>query len=140
MQRLARIALMPLALLMALSGSAIATADEAPARSYPTYTMRLNPDAPSVVAGGSTTITITFKAPYSLYGHPVDLSVVDLPAGITASFAPQTPRIGGTATLSLITSVGFPKSSVALTVSAIVNVTGGDPIGTTTPLTLTVTG
>jgi len=135
-----RIALMPVALLLALSGPGIARADEAPARGYPTYTMRLNPDAPGVVAGGSTTITITFMAPYGLNGYPVELSVVDPPAGIAASFAPRTPRIGGVATLTLITSVGFPASSVALTVSAIVHLTGGDPIGTTTPLTLTVAG
>jgi hypothetical protein len=140
--RIARSAVLPAALLMAVSGSAVALASEPAAagslatQQYPNYTMRLNPADPHLVAGEPTTVRITFRAGHRLYGVPVELSTTGLPNGVIATFNPATPRIGERATMSLVTSVGFPKGRFTVSVTAIT--ISSDPIGTTTPMVLTI--
>ena len=73
-----------------------------------TYTMQLSPASATVQAGTTTTTTISFHASRGLYGTAVDLSVSGLPTGVTASFSPATPRIGGRARLTLTTAPSSP--------------------------------
>jgi hypothetical protein len=136
-RRFVRTAVLPAALLMAVSGSAVAFAGEPAiaAQQYPNYTMRLSPSAPRLRAGESTTVSIRFRAGHRLYGVPVEMSVTGLPSGVTASFTPDTPLIGEPATLTL-TSAGFPKGTFTASVTAIT--ISSDPIGTTAPLNLTI--
>jgi hypothetical protein len=140
-RRLVKMAPVAVALLVALFAPAVAFAGETATagQHHVSYTMRLNPAAPAVHAGETTTIAISFRASHYLHGAPVEMSVSGLPSGVTAVFAPQAPRIGDRITLSLITSVGTPKLAYALTVGAIVHLDSSDPIGTTAPLNLTVT-
>jgi hypothetical protein len=136
---IARSAVLPAALLMAVSGSAVAFASEpaaAATQQYPNYTMRLNPAGPHLVAGETTTVSITFRAGHRLYGVPVELSTTGLPNGVVATFNPATPRIGERATMSLVTTAGFPKGRFTVSVTAIT--VSSDPIGTTTPMVLTI--
>ena len=100
------------------------------------YTTRLNPANPHLAAGGSVTVSITFRAGHRLYGVPVQLSTTGLPSGVTATFNPSTPRIGERATMSLSTTAGFPKGQFTVSVTAAT--ISSDPIGTTTPMVLTI--
>ena len=103
-----------------------------------TYTMRLSPARATVRAGHSTRTTITFSASRRLHGAQVDLSVVGLPSGVTASFSPATPRIGGRSTLTLTAAPSSSTGNFALTVSAITQIFPSDPIGTTSGFDLSI--
>jgi hypothetical protein len=135
---LVRSAVLPAALLMAASGSAVAFASESAAevQQYPNYTMRLTPSDPHLCAGQTTTVSITFRAGHRLYGVPVEMGLTGLPSGVKATFTPSTPRIGERATLSLITETTFPKGRFTVSVTAIT--ISSDPIGTTAPMILTI--
>ncbi len=100
------------------------------------YTMKLSPASATVRAGQTTTTTITFSASRRLSGTAVDLSVSDLPSGVTASFSPATPRIGWTSTLTLTAAPSSAAGMFVLTVTAITEST--DPIGTSTTFGLTI--
>ncbi len=101
------------------------------------YTMQLSPAAAAIQAGDTTSITVSFHASRSLRHTRVDLSVSGLPSGVTASFSPATPRIGGTSTLTLTAAPSSSAGAVALTVNAI-TIDPSDPIGTSTAFDLTV--
>ena len=100
------------------------------------YTMRLSRSSVALQAGHQTRIAISFLAPAALYGVPVALSVSGLPDGVTASFSPSTVAIGGHAVLTLTAAQSLPAGTFAATVTAMS--LSSDPIGTTTPLGLTI--
>ena len=145
---LAKAALLTTALLMAVGGSEVAFASQVPATASVTngmhsasstdsyYTMRLSPSAVTIRAGYQTRIIVSFQAPADLYGTAVDLSVSGLPSGVTASFSPSTGIIGGRAVLTLTAAPSTVAGAFAVTVTAMTE--SSDPIGTTTPLGLTV--
>jgi hypothetical protein len=145
---LLKAALLPTALLLAAGGSQAAFAGQTAATAHATagihaapapgdyYTMQLSPSAVTVRPGYRTRITISFQAPADLNGTPVTLSVSGLPSGVTASFSPRTPTIGGHAVLTLTAAPSTAPGAFAATVTAIT--VSSDPIGTSTPLGLTV--
>ena len=145
---LLKAALLPAALLMAAGGSPAAFASQAAApasvasgiRSAPSpdsyYTMRLSPSSVTVRAGYRTRITVSFQATTDLYGTPVALSISGLPSGVTASFSPPVATIGGRSVLTLTAAPSSAAGAFAVTVTAIT--LSSDPIGTSTPLGLTI--
>jgi len=145
---LLKAALVPAALLMAAGGSQAAFASQAAAtvnvtsdiHSAPSsdsyYTMRLSPSPVTVRAGHRTRITISFQAPADLRGTPVALSVSGLPGGVTASFSPSAAAIGGRPVLTLAAAPSSAAGAFAATVTAMT--LSSDPIGTSTPLGLTI--
>ena len=145
---LLKAALAPAALLMAAGGSQAAFASQAGATANLTsgihsapssdsyYTMRLSPSPVTVRAGHRTRITISFQAPADLYGTPVTLSVSGLPGGVTASFSPSAAAIGGRPVLTLTAATSSAAGAFKATVTAMT--LSSDPIGTSTPLGLTV--
>jgi hypothetical protein len=145
---LLKAALVPAALLMAAGGSQAAFASQTAAaanvtsgvRSAPSqdsyYTMRLSPSSVTVRAGHQTRIIVSFQAPADLYGTAVALSVSGLPSGVTASFSPATAVIGGFSVLTLTAAPSAEAGASAATVTAMS--LSSDPIGTTTPLGLTI--
>jgi len=119
----------------AVAADAASGAHAAPAPdSY--YTMHLSRSSVVVRAGHRTRIAISFSAPAALYGVPVALSVSGLPDGVTASFSPSTVAIGGHAVLTLTAAPSLAADTFAATVTAMS--LSSDPIGTTTPLGLTI--
>jgi hypothetical protein len=144
---LLKAALVPAALLMAAGGSQAAFASQTAAgnvtggvRPAPSqdsyYTMRLSPSSVTVRAGHQTRIIVSFQAPADLYGTAVALSVSGLPSGVTGSFSPATAVIGGFSVLTLTAAPSAAAGASAATVTAMS--LSSDPIGTTTPLGLTV--
>jgi len=145
---LLKAALLPTALLLAAGGSQAAFASPAAApanvvsgvHAAPTaesyYTMQLSPSSVTLRAGCRTRITVSFQAPAYLYRTPVTLSVSGLPSGVTASFSPTTAVIGGRAVLTLSAAPSSAAGTFAATVTAMTE--SSDPIGTTTPLGVTV--
>jgi hypothetical protein len=144
---LLKAALVPAALLMAAGGSPAAFASQAAAPAKVTssssapspdsyYTMRLSPSPVTVRAGHRTRITISFRAPADLRGAPVALSVSGLPDGVTASFSPSTAAIGGRPVLTLTAATSTAAGTFEATVTAMT--LSSDPIGTSTPLGLTI--
>ena len=135
------------ALLMAAGGSQAAFASQAAAPANVTslpsapspdsyYTMRLSPSSVTVRAGYRTRIIISFQAATDLYGTPVTLSVSGLPSGVTASFSPSEATIGGRSVLTLTAAPSSAAGAFAATVTAMT--LSSDPIGTSTPLGLTI--
>jgi hypothetical protein len=102
------------------------------------YKMHLTPAAATVRPGGATTTVITFEASRSLLGAPVDLSVTGLPDGVSASFSPRRPPVGGYSVLTLTAAASSFPGAAAITVGAIVNLFPSDPIGATATFQLTV--
>jgi hypothetical protein len=96
----------------------------------------LSPSSVTVRAGYRTRITVSFQAPADLYGTPVTLSASGLPSGVTASFSPRTATIGGRAVLTLTATPSTAAGAFAATVTA--RTVSSDPIGTSTPLGLTI--
>ena len=144
---LLKAALVPAALLVAAGGSQAAFASQAAATANVTsshfapspdsyYTMRLSPSPVTVRAGHRTRITISFRAAADLYGAPVALSVSGLPGGVTASFSPSTAAIGGRSVLTLTAAASSAAGAFEATVTAMT--LSSDPIGTSTPLGLTI--
>src|SRR5215831_4938407 len=145
---LLKAALLPTALLLAAGGSQAAFASPAAATANVTsgvhsapsldsyYTMALSPSSVTVRAGYRTRIAVSFQATSDLYGTPVALSVSGLPSGVTASFSPRPATIGGRSVLTLTAAPSSAAGAFAVTVIAIT--LSSDPIGTSTPLGLTV--
>ena len=141
-------ALVPTALLTAAGGSPAAFASQAAATANVTgdihsapspdsyYTMRLSPSPVAVRAGHRTRITVSFRAATDLHGTAVTLSVSGLPGGVTASFSPSTAVIGGRSVLTLTAAPSSAAGAFAATVTAMT--LSSDPIGTSTPLGLTI--
>ena len=147
---LLKAALLPAALLMAAGGAQAASASQAATTANVTsgvhsassqdsyYTMRLSPSSVTVQAGHRTRIIISFRAPADLYGTAVTLSVSGLPSGVTASFSPPAATIGGLSVLTLTAAPSSAAGAFAATVTAMT--LSSDPIGTSTPLGLTISG
>jgi len=145
---LLKAALLPTALLMAAGGAPAAFASQAAAtvsvtshtHSAPApdtyYTMRLSPSSVTVRPGHRTRIVISFRATTSLYGTPVALSISGLPSSVTASFSAPTATIGGRSVLTLTAAPASAVGAFAVTVTAMT--LSSDPIGTSTPLSLTI--
>lgn len=76
------------------------------------------------------------EAATDLYGTAVTLSVSGLPSGVTASFSPSTATIGGRSVLTLTAAPSSAAGAFTATVTAMT--LSSDPIGTTTPLGLTI--
>ena len=145
---LVKAALLPTALLMAAGGSQAAFASQAATSANVTsgvhsapsadsyYTIRLSPSSVTVRAGYRTRITVSFRATPDLDGTPVALSVSGLPSGVTASFSPSTPTIGGHSVLTLTAAPSSTPGTFTATVIAIT--LSSDPIGTTAPLALAI--
>ena len=145
---LLKAALLPTTLLMAAGGSQAAFVSQAAATANVTsdihsvpspdsyYTMQLSPSSVTVRSGYRTRITVTFRAMTDLYGTPVALSISGLPSGVTASFSPPVATIGGRSVLTLTAAPSSAAGAFAVTVTAIT--LSSDPIGTSTPLSLTV--
>jgi hypothetical protein len=96
------------------------------------FALAASPVTQSVVAGNSTTYTITLSETND-YINPVTLSVVGLPAGVTATFNPAAPTPAATSTLTLTTSTGVVNGTYSLTVRGV-----SGSFTRTTPITLTV--
>lgn len=145
---LLKAALLPTALLMAAGGSQVALASQAPVSANVTsdihsaaspdsyYTMQLSPSSVTIRPGYRTRITVSFQATTYLYGTPVGLSVSGLPSGVTASFSPPTTIIGGRSVLTLTAASSTASGAFTATVTAMT--LSSDPIGTSTPLGLTI--
>ena len=145
---LLKAALLPTALLMAAGGAQAAFAGQAAATTHVVgsvhaapspdsyYTMRLSPPSVTVRAGYRTRISVSFQATTDLYGTPVALSISGLPSGVTASFSPPVATIGGRSVLTLTAAPSSAAGAFAVTVTAIT--LSSDPIGTSTPLGLTI--
>jgi hypothetical protein len=141
-------ALLMAALLMAAGGSQAAFASQAAAPANVTsgihsapspdsyYTMRLSPSSVTIRAGYRTRIAVSFRAPTDLYGTAVALSVSGLPSGVTASFSPSAATIGGRSVLTLTAVDSSAAGAFAVTVTAMT--LSSDPIGTSAPLSLTI--
>jgi hypothetical protein len=66
----------------------------------------------------------------------VALSVSGLPGGVTASFSPSAAAIGGRPVLTLTAATTSAAGAFEATVTAMT--LSSDPIGTSTPLGLTI--
>jgi hypothetical protein len=100
------------------------------------YVMVLSSTSATVTAGGETRTVVSFQYEPYLRGTRVALSVTGLPAGATATFRPDTPRISGRSVLTIDTATSTPDGASTLTVSALT--LSSDPIGTSTTFALTV--
>jgi len=126
-------------LFAAALATTVAVAPGAAAQAETSYTMELSPATATIQPGGTTSTTVSFYyTSHHLHGARVDLSVTDLPCGITASFSPPRPRIDDTSTLTITATPSSPTGPITLTVSAITEIYPSDPIGTTTPFGLTI--
>ena len=103
-----------------------------------TYTMNLSATAATVRAGSTTRVVVSFCVSDDLYRTRVTLSASGLPDGVTARFAPPTPRLSGRSVLTLSTAPASPAGTFALTITAIT--ISSDPIGTSAPLSLVING
>jgi hypothetical protein len=82
-----------------------------------TFTLTASPTTQAVIAGSSTTYTITTTAVNGFTGT-VTPSVTGLPAGATAAFSPATITGGaGTTTLTVFTTGAAPGGTSTLTIS-----------------------
>jgi serine protease len=98
----------------------------------PSFTMSASPSSGSVVAGNSTTSTITVTETGG--NQTVTLSASGLPAGATAGFNPTSLAASGTSTLTLTTATSTPNGTYPITI------TGTGTSTSSTTYTLTVTG
>lgn len=80
----------------------------------PDFTIAVTPSSQSVIAGGSTSFTVTMTPLNGYTGHP-GLSV-GLPTGASATFNPLSPS--PSSTLSIATTTATPAGSYALTITA----------------------
>jgi len=101
------------------------------------FSVSVSPSSLSVAQGSSGTTTVIVSS-LSGFSSPVSLAVFGLPAGVLAGFGtnPVTPPAGGTASSSLIVSVGV--SVVAASYTLTVAGTSGT-VSHSAALTLTVT-
>ena len=103
-----------------------------PASGTPGILVLSAPTSVSVVAGGSTTATVS-TAVTGGPTQPVTLSVSGLPAGVSASWNPASLDAGGSSTLT------FNASSSAAAAAATVTITGTTSSNTHTTTTLALT-
>jgi hypothetical protein len=130
------VVLMPLAAALATAAPAVASASI----QYPSYTLQLSHSSLTLRGKDEASAVVSFEADGTLTGRLVDLSVSGLPAGVTAVFSPSRTFIGGSSLLTLHSSDSAQPGAFTATVTAmtIAGRFGSDPIGTATPLGLTV--
>jgi hypothetical protein len=92
------------------------------------FTVAVTPSSQTVVAGGSTTYTVTTTAVNGFSGT-LTPTVSGLPTGATASFSPATITGAGTSTMTVTTSSTTSAANSTLTVT-----------GTSSPRTRTAAG
>lgn len=80
------------------------------------FSLSLSPSTQSVVAGNSTTYTITV-VPGPTFTGSVSFSAGGLPSGASASFSPATITTSGSTTMTVTTSSGTPIGNSNLTVT-----------------------
>jgi len=83
----------------------------------PDFTLSASPASQTVVAGASTTYTVTIARAGGFSGA-VTLSMTGLPAGATASFSPN-PATGTSSAVTVVTSANTPVASFVLTISGV---------------------
>jgi hypothetical protein len=104
------------------------------AAAAPSFSLSLSQATLSIAQGASTPTTTVNIARINFTGD-VALSVLNLPTGVTASFAPANPQTGSTSVLTLTVAPGAPTG-----VFTNLQVQGVGSTGTvTTPLSLTIT-
>lgn len=84
----------------------------------PSYTLAIAPAARALVAGTSTSYTVTLSAAGSLRGG-VSLSAGGLPSGSSASFSPASLSGPGSSTLTITTSTSSPTGNYTIVVSGV---------------------
>ncbi len=103
-------------------------------RTTPDFSGFSSPTSQTVIAGGNTVYNISLNP---LYGseNAVTLTLSGVPAGVTASFQPQTvPGANGSSLLSINTSASTVPGTYTLTLTG----TATNGVTRSTPLTLTV--
>ncbi len=83
----------------------------------PDFTLNATPASRTVVAGGSTTFTVTGTAQNGFTGV-IGFNVTGLPVGASPDFNPATLNGGGSSTLTLSTGGGTLLGSYPLTITA----------------------
>jgi hypothetical protein len=134
-RRNALLASMPLAFALVFTGTT--TAASAAAGSTDDYTIHFSATSATTTAGGTTRTVVSFTSEPYLRHTRVTLSVSHLPDGVTATFRPATPQLGGRSVLTLRTSPTTPRGKVPVIVAAIT--LSSDPIGTSAAFGLSVT-
>jgi hypothetical protein len=100
----------------------------------PSFGLSLTQATLSIAQGASTPTTTVNIARINFTGD-VALSVLNLPTGVTAAFAPANPQTGNSAVLTLTVAAGAPTGTFTN-----LSVQGVGTTGTvSTPLTLTIT-
>jgi F5/8 type C domain/Domain of unknown function (DUF1929)/Glyoxal oxidase N-terminus len=82
----------------------------------PDFSLSATPSTRSVVAGGSTTYTVTVT-PSGGFNGTVGFSASGLPAGAAASFSPPTVSGSGSTTMTVTTGSTTPAGSYTLTIT-----------------------
>jgi subtilisin family serine protease len=98
------------------------------------FSVAVSPASTSVVAGSSTTATVSVSAAGGFTG-PVSLSLSGLPSGATATFTPSSIATAGSSTLRIATAASTPGGSYSLSIVA-----SGGGLVRTASLTLVVAG
>lgn len=96
------------------------------------FSLMASPSIQNVSVGAATTFSINVNETND-YTSAVNLSVVGLPAGVTATFSPSSPIPAATSTLTLTTTAATPIGTYELTVRGESN-----SLVRTIPITLTV--
>lgn len=84
----------------------------------PDFLLEANPSNRDVTRGESTDYTITLK-PLNDFTGSVDLSIENLPGGVTAQFNPTNLEENGSSTLTVTTSAAAPTGTHTLTVKGV---------------------
>ncbi len=100
----------------------------------PDFTIAATPSSQSVVAGNSTTYTVSVS-PQNGFTGSVSLGASGLPSGASASFNPASISGSGTSTLTVMTASSTPAGNYTLTITG----TSGS-LSHPANVTLTVTG
>jgi hypothetical protein len=82
----------------------------------PDFSIAASPASQTVIQGAGTSYTTTVTALNGFTGT-VDLSVVGLPAGATATFTPASVATSGTSTLAVSTLATTPAATYTLTIT-----------------------
>jgi hypothetical protein len=108
---------------------------------FPNFTLNSTPSARAVLPGNSTFFTITVN---SLGGFDtnVTLSLLDLPAGMSASIVPASVNASSIATVYVTTTAGMPQQIYQLPLQGMATFRSGDTnvtVSRVSTLKLTVT-
>jgi len=82
----------------------------------PDFTISATPSSQTVLAGGSTTYTVTAAAQNGFTGS-IALSAKGLPSGATATFNPTSISTSGSSSLNVTTATSTPTGNSTLTIT-----------------------